>query len=148
MHRKSDQHTLCRLIHNTRSFIIIALNYVRAAYVASGRPHIIHTHVRRTRKYSWHVHEHRIPTRLIASKSNVFCSERTSICSHAFGQFAWILLLNDGKRKFSTDLLLFRCDDVDAVSTMRLRYEHHQGNMLLLLWRCEKKWRSSSCKSI
>lgn len=35
--------------------------------------------------------------------------------------------------------LLFRCDDVDAVSTMRLRYEHHQGNMLLLLWKCEKR---------
>lgn len=35
---------------NTRSFIIIALNYVRAAYVASGRLLIIHTHVRRTQK--------------------------------------------------------------------------------------------------
>lgn len=102
----------------TQSFIIIALNYVRAAYVASGRLHIIHAHQRRKNK------NENIPdmctiiefqldsSHRTSSSRNV---ERTSICGHAFGQFAWILLLNDGKKKisnrFAVDvLLLFHCD--------------------------------------
>lgn len=100
---------------NTQSFIIIALNCVRAAYLASGRLHIIHTHLRCTHENGKNILDmctsiefqldptHRIDRLLLAMW------REQSIRSHAFGQFVWILLLNNGKRKFPTDLPYTLC---------------------------------------
>lgn len=91
---------------NTQSFIIIALNYVRAAYVASGLLfHPPTMHVYRTNKkkeiildmctsiesqLDTLIASHRISHRIT---HKVKCVRRTSICVHAFEQFAWIFII-------------------------------------------------------